>query len=69
MENLLQKHGNALLSGISLSKFLNIRDEIIPAIEKACLTESASEAAAFAYYIGMAQGIHNERARRRRATI
>lgn len=70
MAPLIKEHGcDALMQGLTLRQFMKTRDMLKPLIEKCDIWGDIGATAAIAYHIGIKQGVHNERARRKGATI
>jgi len=66
MENLLEKHGyDSLIRDVSFNDVVRSAGKLAPMDHLHC---SKMLLAAMAYHIGVKQGVHNERARRRAKT-
>lgn len=66
MKNLLQEYGHrVLLKGVTLNKYAEAMQMFDSIIKEHYFFEDMKEAAALAYFIGIKQGVHNERHRRK----
>jgi len=69
MDNLLKKQGySALCSGIYLSDYYNAKKVLAPLLDDE-KGESVQYVTAMAYLIGIKQGVHDERAKRRKGDL